>query len=467
MALEYTTEILSRIQFAFTIGFHIVFPTLNIGLGLFLVIMEGLWLKTQQAVYYKICRFWGKIFALTFGMGVVSGVVLHYEIGTNFSHMTKLIGPVLGPLFSYEVMTAFFLESGFLGIMLFGWHRVGKRLHFAATCLVAVGTIISAFWIMSANSWMQTPTGASLGADGIYHVNSWVQVIFNPSVVARFIHMILASLVTTTFVVAGISAWYLLKNRHIQLSKLTLRFAMACALILVPGQIIVGDLVGLNVHHYQPIKTAAIEANWQTQRGAPLILFGIPNDKTASTSYAISIPKLGSLINTHDMNGELQGLDSVDRSEWPMVAGVFYSFRIMVGIGFIFLALAGMGYYIRVKDHAYQNYPWFLKGLLASIPLGFIATITGWMTAELGRQPWTVYGLVKTHDIVSDIPAAYVSLSLGAFAIIYALISIAYFVYLFKVIAKGPVAATTEPETTIAYMDHALPESDTNPRTRS
>jgi cytochrome bd ubiquinol oxidase subunit I len=455
MPAEYATELLSRIQFAFTIGFHIIFPTLNVGLGLFLAIMEGLWLKTHLKVYYKTCRFWAKIFALTFGMGVVSGVALHYEIGTNFSAMTHQIGGVLGPLFSYEVMTAFFLESGFLGIMLFGWHRVGHKLHFAATCLVAIGTIISAFWIMSANSWMQTPAGASLGSDGIYHVTSWLEVIFNPSAAARFWHMLLASLVTTTFVIGGVSAWYILKQRHLSMATLSLRFVMSCALILVPGQIIVGDLVGLNVYHYQPLKTAAMEGNWHTQKGAPLVLFAIPDQKNATNHYEVSIPKLASFINTHDMDGELIGLDSADKSLWPIVPGVFYSFRIMVGIGLLFLAITLASLYLRLRKKRFADSPWFLKSVIFAAPMGFIATITGWMVAELGRQPWVAYGLIKTHDIITPIAPAMVKGSLAAFVIVYTLVAAAYAFYLTHLIKQGPVALKDIPPT-LGYMDHAV-----------
>lgn len=455
MSPDYATEILSRIQFAFTMGFHIVFPTLNIGLGLFLAVMEGLWLKTGLRVYYKICRFWGKIFALTFGMGVVSGVVLHYEIGTNFAGFSRLVGPVLGPLFSYEVLTAFFLESGFLGIMLFGWHRVGHKLHFLATCLVATGTMISAFWIMSANSWMQTPQGAYLGEDGIYHVTSWLEVILNPSTFARFGHMMLASFVTTTFVISGVSAFYLLKKKHVPMAKKTLRILMVTAAFTVPGQIIVGDIVGLNVLHHQPLKTAAMEANWNTQKGAPLVLFGIPDQENATTHYEISIPKLASFINVHDFDGELVGLDSADKSLWPPVAPVFFTFRIMVGIGFFFLGVVAYAGFIKARRKTYSSNPMFLRALILAAPLGFVATVTGWVTAEVGRQPWTVYGWVKTKDTLSAVDPAVVQHSLTAFVIVYTLVTVAYFIYLTKLIRKGPVAFKDVPPT-LGYMDHAL-----------
>src|SRR3989338_3369547 len=270
------TDLLSRAQFGMTIGFHILFPTLNIGLAIFLSIMEGIWLKTYDTKYYKICRFWIKIFALTFGMGVVSGVVLSYELGTNFARFTNAIGPILGPLFNYEVLSAFFLEAGFLGVMLFGWEKVGAKLHYITTLLVTVGTVLSAFWIMSANSWMQTPAGYHL-SDNIFHASNWWQAILNPSFIPRFIHMLLASLVTAMFVVAGISAWYLLHDRDHDIAKPCFAFSIVALAILVPLQILAGDIVGLKVHRYQPIKTAAMEANWRTQPGAPFVIFAIPD----------------------------------------------------------------------------------------------------------------------------------------------------------------------------------------------
>ncbi len=307
-----TTVILSRIQFGFTIGFHILFPTLNIGLAVFICILEGIWLKTKNLEYLRLCKYWTKIFALTFGMGVVSGVVLSYELGTNFGGFTKASGEVLGPLFAYEVLSAFFLEAGFLGIMLFGWKKVTPRTHYAATLLVTMGTLISAFWIMSANSWMQTPSGFDIqGSKFIVH--QWADVIFNPSFIPRFIHMLLASMLTASFVIAGVASWYLLKNIHINMAKPSLAIAIGIASIVGPLQLFIGDMVGLRVYHYQPLKTAAMEGNWNTMQGAPLILFAIPDVSQGKNLFQLSIPYGASLINTHSLNGTLIGLNSVPK----------------------------------------------------------------------------------------------------------------------------------------------------------
>ncbi len=316
-------EILSRVQFAFSIGFHILFPTLNLGLAVFLAIMEAKWLKSQNPLYLKICKFWTKIFALTFGMGVVSGIVMAYQIGTNFGPFIATFGNVLGALFAYETLTAFFLEAGFLGVMLFGWNKVSPRLHFMATLLVAIGTTISAFWIMSANSWMQTPSGYVI-ENGKYLVGSWWSAVFNPSFIHRMIHMILASYVTTSFVLAGVGSYFLLRNKHIDVAKSCLSFGMWAALIVVPVQILVGDMVGLEVHKYQPIKTAAIEANWETQKGAPLVLFAWPSQEKAKNEYAISIPKLASLINTHSLDGTTSRIEVCTRGPAKSFSCIFF-----------------------------------------------------------------------------------------------------------------------------------------------
>jgi cytochrome d ubiquinol oxidase subunit I len=339
--MAFDTTLLSRAQFGFTIGFHILFPTFNLGLAMFLSIMEGLWLKTRSPLYLGICKFWTKIFALTFGMGVVSGIVLSYELGTNFGPFTQAVGSVLGALFSYEVLSAFFLEAGFLGVMLFGWNRVSPRLHYAATLLVMLGTTISAFWIMSANSWMQTPSGYHIVA-GRYIVDSWTSVIFNPSFIPRFMHMVMASYVTTSFVIAGISAWYLLKKHHEAMAKQTFSFALGAAIILTPLQIYIGDTVGLAVHQNQPLKTAAMEGVWSTQRAAPFVVFAWPAVKEETNLYAITIPYLASLINTHRLDGQLIGLKSVAPMDRPIVAPVFFGFRIMLAIGLLLIGFAVM-----------------------------------------------------------------------------------------------------------------------------
>ncbi|KTC67891.1 cytochrome D ubiquinol oxidase subunit I [Legionella birminghamensis] len=431
-------ELLSRIQFGFSIGFHILFPTLNLGLAFFLVIMEALWLRTQNPIYLQICRFWTKIFALTFGMGVVSGIVLAYQIGTNFGPFIAQFGNVLGALFAYETLTAFFLEAGFLGVMLFGWNRVPPSLHFTATLLVAIGTTISAFWIMSANSWMQTPSGYELIA-GKYVVSSWWEVVFNPSFIPRMLHMLLASYTTTCFVVAGVASYFLIKGIHDAIATTCLSFVMWAALIVVPLQIFLGDVVGLDVHKYQPLKTAAMEGVWETQKSAPLVLFAWPSQKEQKNLYALEIPGVASLINTHSWDGEMLGLKSVAPDEQPRVAPVFFTFRVMVGIGLLMLLTALAGLYLRLRGKLY-NTSWFHRWCLLVTPLGFVASISGWLTAEIGRQPWVVYNLLRTRDAVSAIGVEEVVISLCLLILAYVVVFGFYMTYLIKTIKIGPHA---------------------------
>lgn len=432
------TTLLSRIQFGFTIGFHILFPTLNIGLAVFLSIMEGLWLKTGKKVYLTICQFWTKIFALTFGMGVVSGIVLAYELGTNFGPFIHIVGGVLGALFAYEVLSAFFLEAGFLGVMLFGWDRVSPKLHYTATLLVMLGTTISAFWILSANSWMQTPAGFHVEA-GTYVVDNWWAVIFNPSVLPRFFHMLMASYLTTCFAIAGVSAWYLLKQRHVELAKTCFSFALGAAIILAPTQILLGDMVGLNVLKYQPLKTAAMEGNWQTQKGAPLILFAIPDSQHATNHYQISIPKLASLINTHHWNGTLVGLKSVPPQDRPVIGSTFWMFRVMVGIGFLFFLAALIALWLAFRGRLFHHQS-FYRFCIAIGPLGFLSTMAGWIAAESGRQPWIAYDLIRTSEGASMVLLHQVVISLILLMIVYGVVFSFYLFYLFKIIRKGPTS---------------------------
>lgn len=427
---------LSRIQFAFTIGFHILFPTLNIGLAVFITILEGLWLKTHNPIYLKAAKFWTKIFALAFGMGVVSGLLMSQELGTNFSGFSKAVGSVLGPLFSYEVLSAFFLEAGFLGIMLFGWNKVKPIMHFSASLFVTIGTLISAFWIMSANSWMQTPAGVILVNDK-YVVTDWLQVIFNPSFLPRYFHMILASFITCCFVISAISAWYILHRQHFIFARKSMLIALLGSVILLPTQVIVGDLVGLKVHEYQPMKTAAIEGLWQTTKAAPLVLFAIPDAKTETNKFAISIPKLASLINTHSLTGELKGLDRVSASDRPPVAPVFFSFRLMVGSSLLMLALGIYGLLV-IKRNKLSQAKSFLQACVAAAPLGFVATIAGWATAEIGRQPWVVYHKLRTINAASILVSSQVYFSLALLITIYSIIFISFFYYIGRLIKKGP-----------------------------
>jgi cytochrome bd ubiquinol oxidase subunit I len=432
-----SAELISRLQFAFTISFHILFPAFSIGLATFLVIMEGLWLKTKQLVYYDICRFWVKVFAITFGMGVASGIVMEFQLGTNWSGMTRVVGPVLGVLFTYEVLTAFFIEAGFLGVMLFGWHKVGRKLHFTSTLLVFIGVTLSAFWILSANSWMQTPAGAHIDQSTFY-VDNWLDVILNPSVIPRFFHMLFASYLSTALVISAICAYYIMNKKHVEFSKVCLSFSLWTITILIPLQIILGDVTGLIMHEYQPVKTAAIEGLWETTSGVPLLLFALIDQKSQANVFAIGIPYLASLINTHDANGTLAGLKTVSSDLQPWVAGVFYSFRIMVGCGMLILVIASASLVLRLKGGLY-NKPWFLKTLILASPLGFISIITGWFTAEIGRQPWVVYGLLRTHDALSNVSMKNVIISFSLIFIVYGIIfGIFYFRYLFRVIGEGP-----------------------------
>jgi len=451
-------ELLSRIQFGFTIAFHILYPAFSIGLVTFLAIMEGMWLKTKNPTYLRVCKFWLKIFALTFGMGIVSGIVMEFQLGTNWSGFSYEVGPVLGSLFTYEVMTAFFIEAGFLGIMIFGWERVSPRLHFISTLTVVFGVTLSAFWIMSANSWMQTPTGAIL-KDGIFEPQNWFEIIFNPLLVPRFLHMLLSAYITTAFAIAAVCAYYLLQGKHEAFSKTCLSFVITALVIFMPIQIGIGDWVGVNVHDYQPIKSAAMEGVWNTTKGAPLLLFAIPDQKAEKNHYEIGIPYLASLINTHEWNGELQGLKTVPPQDRPHVGIVFWTFRIMVGLGFLMLFYAIWGFALKLRGTLYSN-RLFLTISQYMVPTGFAAMILGWVTAEVGRQPWIVQGMVRTNDVVSKITLENVLISMGLIVIVYGLIfGIFYFRYLGKVLEDGPKEHPTIEKLPFAYMEEHLQET--------
>ncbi len=453
------TALLSRMQFGFTISFHILFPAFSIGLVMFLAVMEGLWLKTQNKMYQNICKFWTKIFALTFGMGVVSGVVMEFQLGTNWAGFTKEVGGVLGPLFTYEVMTAFFIEAGFLGVMLFGWDRVGKKLHYFSTLLVLIGTTLSAYWIMSANSWMQHPIGFM--NDGTkFIVNNWYDVVFNPITFPRFLHMMLASYISAALVISSVSAYYLLQKRFINFSKICFGFAWIALLIILPIQIFVGDVAGIKVHETQPLKTAAMEGLWETEKGAPLILFAIPDQKAQMNHWELSIPHFAALLNTHEWDGVLTGLKTVAPADQPPVFPVFFSFRLMVGIGLLILLFAMIALYLRFNNRLYET-RWFLKAAVLSAPLGFIALWCGWITTEMGRQPWVVYQLIRTIDAVSHVTFANVMISFILIFIVYGIIfGVFYFYFLHKTISKGPTGTEDkEPHQPFQYMPTPLSES--------
>lgn len=385
--MEFDQVLLSRIQFAFTISFHIIFPAFTIGLASFLAVIEGLWLKTGKTVYQEIYKFWVKIFAVTFGMGVVSGVVMSYQFGTNWSNFSDKVGNVLGPLLGFEVFTAFFLESSFLGIMLFGFNKVSKKVHFISTLIVAIGTVISAFWILSAISWMHTPTSFKIRDDGLFYPLNWLEIIFNPSFPYRFLHMLTAAYLTTSFVIGGVGSFYLLNNRYKEHAKIMLFMAVLMALFVAPVQVFIGDQHGLNTLKYQPVKVSAMEGIWDTEKGAALNIIGFPDKEEEKTKYALQIPYASSLILTHSLDGEIKGLKEWSRNERPPVATVFYSFRIMVGIGFLMVFTGIAGLYLYLKKRLY-NAKWFQYWYMLMSPSGFIAVLAGWFVTEVGRQPY-------------------------------------------------------------------------------
>jgi cytochrome d ubiquinol oxidase subunit I len=438
--------ILARAQFAFTVSFHFLFPAFSIGLASYLAVLEGLWLTTGKDLYLDIFRFWLKIFAVTFAMGVVSGIVMSYQFGTNWSVFSDKVGPVIGPLMAYEVLTAFFLEAGFLGVMLFGRERVGKGLHFAATCCVAAGTFISAFWILSANSWMQTPAGEAMNAAGQFvPAGAWTTIIFNPSFPYRLAHTVIAAYLTTALAVGAVGAWHLLKDRANAHARKMFSMAMWMAAIVAPIQIVAGDLHGTNTLEHQPAKVMAMEGHFDSHpHGAPLILFGFPDRDEARVKAKIEIPKLSSLILKHDLNAPLAGLDTVPRADWPVVGIVFWSFRVMVGLGLLMFTLGAFSLLARVRGRLYA-WPWLHRFAVAMGPAGFVAVLAGWVTTEAGRQPWTVYGLLRTADSVSPLAAPAVGASLVAFVVVYFAVFAAGTIYILQLMRHTPGPDEAEP----------------------
>jgi cytochrome d ubiquinol oxidase subunit I len=441
--------ILARIQFAFTISFHIIFPAFTIGLASWLAVVEWRYLKTGKEVYQEIYRMWVKIFAVTFGMGVVSGVVMSYQFGTNWSVFSDKVGNVLGPLLGYEVLTAFFLEASFLGVMLFGWNRVSRKMHFASTVIVAFGTLLSSFWILAANSWMQTPQGYRVGEYGLFYPTDWIEVIFNPSFPYRFAHMVMAAYLTTAFVVGGIGAYYLWRKQHVRHARVMFGMAMIMAIFVAPLQPIIGDLHGLNTLKHQSAKVAAMEGLWETQRGAPLKLFGWPDQEQERTKYALEIPKLSSLILTHELDGEVKGLKEWPRDERPPVFWVFWTFRIMVGIGTLMVITGVMAVVLFFRKKLFDT-RWFQVWCMALTPAGFIAVLAGWFVTEMGRQPYIVYGALRTFDTVSPVIGPNIALSLLAFIVTYTFVFGAGSYYILRLIGKGPEASEK------AYGDHGI-----------
>lgn len=430
---------LARIQFAFTVSFHILFPAITIGLASFLAVLEGLWLKTKNETYRDLYHFWIKAFAVNFGMGVVSGLVMAYEFGTNWSGFSQVAGSITGPMLTYEVLTAFFLEAGFLGVMLFGWNRVGRGLHFFATCMVALGTILSTFWILASNSWMQTPQGFSLH-NGVIVPESWMQIVFNPSFPFRLLHMSTAAFLATAFFVGASAAWHLLRGNKTPAVKKMLSMSLWMALIVSPIQAVLGDAHGLNTLEHQPAKIAAIEGHWENPPGepTPLILFGIPDMQQERTKYAVEIPYLGSLILTHSLDKQVPALKTFPKEDRPNSTIVFWSFRVMAGLGMLMVLLGVASLWMRYKKRLYDSRP-FLWFTLLMGPSGLLAMLAGWFTTEIGRQPWVVYGVLRTRDAVSPHSALQMTFSLIAFIVVYASVFGIGYVYLIRLIKKGPV----------------------------
>lgn len=429
---------LARIQFAFTVSFHIIFPAITIGLASYLAVLEGLWLKTGEEVYRDLYHFWSKIFAVNFGMGVVSGLVMAYQFGTNWSHFSAYAGSITGPLLTYEVLTAFFLEAGFLGVMLFGWHRVGPGLHFFATLMVAIGTLISTFWILASNSWMQTPQGFEI-VDGRVIPSDWLAVIFNPSFPYRLLHMAIASFLATAFFVGASAAWHLLRGRDNPALRKMFSMAMWMALLVAPIQAVIGDAHGLNTLEHQPAKIAAIEGHWDNAEGGPtpLILFGWPDMQREETRFKVEVPLLGSLILRHSLSEPIPALKDFPREDRPNSTVVFWSFRIMAGLGSLMILVGFWSLWLRWRGGLFQNRA-FLRLALWMGPSGLLAILAGWFTTEVGRQPWVVYGLLRTRDAVSNHGALQMSFTLLMFVVVYFSLFGVGIGYMMRLVRKGP-----------------------------
>jgi cytochrome d ubiquinol oxidase subunit I len=438
--------ILARIQFAFTVSFHIIFPTISIGLAMFLAIVEGLWLKTKDPVYLQIYRFWLGIFAMAFGVGVVTGIVLSFEFGLSFAGFAQIAGPAIGPMIALEVLTAFFLEAGFLGIMLFGLHRVGPKLHFFATCMVALGTVLSASWILSANSWMQTPDGVDL-VNGHIVVNDWLKAIINPSWPYRLPHMLVAAYITGSFLVAGVGAWYLLRGEHEAFARRTVSLGTAFAVVLIAIQVFVGGTLYGKMLHYQPTKMQAAEGFWemQSQSPAPLNWIIVPDQEHQRNRFAFGTPYLGSILLTHSLDGRVDGLRNTPPDRQPQMGLVFYSFRVMFGLALIMFGLGVISLWLRWQGRLFTT-RWFLRVLVIMTPSGVVATLGGWYVAETGRQPWVIYNILRTADAVSPVPSETLLATLIGFVCVYALFMTAFLVFTLRLIRRGPKAAPPHAE---------------------
>ncbi|NKJ49343.1 cytochrome ubiquinol oxidase subunit I [Burkholderia sp. SG-MS1] len=429
---------LARFQFGFTISFHILFPAITIGMASYLAVLEACWLRTRQNVYRDLYHFWLKIFAVNFGMGVVSGIVMAYQFGTNWSRFAQFAGGVTGPLLTYEVLTAFFLEAGFLGVMLFGWNKVGPALHFLATLLVAIGTLISATWILASNSWMQTPQGYEIVNGRIVPVR-WLEVIFNPSFPYRLVHMSLAAFLATALFVAGSAAWHLLHGNDNAAIRKMLSMAMWMVLVVAPIQAVVGDAHGLNTLEHQPAKIAAMEGHWENHgnEAVPLILFGWPDMQREQTRFAVEIPHLGSLILTHSWTRQFKGLKDFAPEDRPNSTIIFWTFRAMVGLGTLMIMLGLWSLLLRRRERLHRTRP-FLRATLLMGPMGLVALLAGWLTTEIGRQPWVVYGLQRTAEATSPGGMPQLALSAALFVVSYFFVFGVGIAYILRLVRKGP-----------------------------
>lgn len=434
---------MSRLQWTWVVAWHILLPAFTVGLASYIAVLEALYWYTGDPVWARISSFWTRIFAVSFGMGVVSGIVMPFQFGTNWSRFTEATANVLSPLLAYEGLTAFFLESSFLGVLLFGRKLVPPWLHLFSAFMVAFGTLFSSFWILSTNSWMQTPAGYSF-ANGRFQPANWLRIIFNPSFPYRLAHTVTAFYITTAFVVMGVAAWLLLRGRASEEARRMIRMALNLLIFIVPLQIFLGDLHGLNTLQYQPAKLAAIEGRYDTVSPTPLTLFGIPDDANATMRGAIEIPRIGSWLLTHSERGAIRGLKEWPPDQRPPVAPPFYAFRIMVGIGLLMLATVLTGQYLRLKGRLFES-DWFLRLLPWAAPLGFLAVLAGWITTEVGRQPWTVYGLMRTANSVSpSLTGADVGFSLAAYIVVYLLMFLTGIAVMAGLVRRGPQAAETD-----------------------
>jgi cytochrome d ubiquinol oxidase subunit I len=428
--------LLSRIQFAFLIAFHFLLPAFTIGLASYIAVLEGLFLWTRRETYLRVSAFWIRIFAVSFGMGVVSGIVMPFQFGTNWSRYSELTAGVVGPLMGYEALMAFFLEAAFLGILLFARKRVPQWVHFASAIIVASGTLFSAFWILAANSWMQTPAGFEI-IEGHFVPTDWIKVIFNPSLPYRLAHTVTAVYLTTGFTVIGVAAWYLRHGRFVEESRLMIMMGILLASVLVPLQALLGDLHGVNTFEHQPQKLAAMEGIWESGSGQPAILFAVPDEALEKNHAQIGIPGLASLYLTHDWNGHVRGLKDFPREDRPPVALTFFSFRVMVGMWGVMLALTVWAWVLWARGKLYESSS-FLRAANGSVPLGYIAVTAGWFTTEVGRQPWVVYGHVRTADAVTpSLSGGDVAISLLVYIVVYALIFGAGLYYLLRLVQRG------------------------------